>query len=83
MKKIITIAALVLLMSCDKDEAVTTPPSCNCVKQTWIRQINPTVTQWNFNGSTEPYSTNCADDGKVLPGHTGQGLEFQYRVKCN
>lgn len=85
MKKIITLLAIgFTFISCDKDDATTTtPPSCNCVKQTWIRQINPTLTQWNFNGATEFYSNNCADNGKVIPGHTGQGLEFQYRIKCN
>lgn len=86
MKKIITLLAIgFTFTSCDKDDVDPTPKpqTCNCVKQTWIRQINPTLTQWNFNGATEFYSNNCTDDGKIINGHSGQGLEFQYRVKCN
>jgi hypothetical protein len=85
MKKIITLLAIgFTFISCDKDDATTTtPPSCNCVKQTWVKPILSPSTAWYFNGDTEFYSNNCADNGKVIPGNSGQGVEFQYRIKCN
>ena len=51
MKKIITIAALVFLMSCDKDEAVTTPQppplDCNCDKVVEVATFNVIGTPQN------------------------------------
>jgi hypothetical protein len=85
MKKLLLLAAALLFISCSKDDKDTEliDPTCECLKQTWVRQTNPTVTAWSFNGATEFYSNDCDDDGKIFPGNSGQGIEFQYRIKCD
>lgn len=74
-----------IFISCEKDEInqINTPITCNCMQQTWVRQINPIMTQWNFNGNSIFYSNDCDDNNKIVGGYSGNGLEIQYRIKCN
>jgi hypothetical protein len=86
MKRILLLVTLAIgMVACSNDDAPTTPTPkpCNCLKQTWVKPILSPSTAWYFNGDTEFYSNNCADNGKVIPGNSGQGVEFQYRIKCN
>jgi hypothetical protein len=88
MKKLLLIALMaVAAVSCKKEEApkpapTPTPKPCICEKQTWLRPQLVLPFQWRTNGTTEFYSNNCADNGRVLPGHTGLGYVFEYRIVC-
>jgi hypothetical protein len=86
MKKLLLIALMaVAAVSCKKEEApkpAPTPKPCICEKQTWLRPQLVLPFQWRTNGTTEFYSNNCADNGRVLPGHTGLGYVFEYRIVC-
>jgi hypothetical protein len=85
MKKLLLIALMaVAAISCKKEEAPkpATPKPCICEKQTWLRPQLVLPFQWRTNGTTEFFSNNCADNGRVLPGHTGLGYVFEYRIVC-
>ncbi len=84
MKKLFLSALAIGMMACSNDDQPTPKPTtCNCLKQTWVKQTLSYPAVWYFNGDTEFYSNNCADNGKVISGNSGQGYDFQYRVKCN
>ena len=84
MKKLILLVA-VAFIGCtpnEKEQQIINPKTCDCYKETWIKPILGSQNSWYANGYKEFYSNNCSDDGKVLPGHSGNGVEFQYRIKC-
>ena len=100
MKKTITIlSTIIIIFGCSKEDNNQSPPTpvvttCNVRKYLEIRQIifatatqPQTDTGWFENGASNPYSTNCEDCGKILPGGstssiTGGTSEIRYIAKC-
>lgn len=86
MKKLLLFTFAIGMVACSKPDApveTPKPKTCNCVKQTWLKGILQPNSAYYFNGGTEFYSNNCSDDGKIIPGSQGNGIIFEYRVKCN
>ena len=74
MKKLLLI--FIFFISCTAEDNQLT---CDCQKETWLRYNGGA---WYHNGYKEYYSNDCSDDGDVIGGHSGQGYDFEYRIKC-
>jgi hypothetical protein len=85
MEKVLLITVLAIgLLSCKKEEAPkpAPPKPCICEKQTWIRPRLTLPHQWQWNGYAEFFSNNCADNGRVVGGHSGTSYVLEYRIVC-
>ena len=87
MKKLALLLTIVILYGCKKEEQTIKTPTpiktCDCQKQTWIKRSIELPIAWRWNGGTEFYSNNCADNGRVVGGYSGNGYDIEYRIKCN
>lgn len=80
-KKVKLILIAITIFSCEKEELIIV--NCNCYKLTYIR-FNTTTNlgEYYFNGTKEYYSNDCTDDGDRVGGYSGQGVDVEYRIKC-
>lgn len=80
-KKIILILIAITIFSCEKEDLIIS--DCDCYKLTYVRFNTPTsLGEYYFNGTKEFYSNDCTDDGYRVGGYSGQGVDVEYRIKC-